>query len=55
MKTHKKQVLAVLPDTICYMSQLSGMFFVKKGRQILAYESSANSAWKQANLNQKRK
>ena len=53
--SHKKQVLKRHPKAICYMSQFSGMYFVKSKpggyQNILAWEPSANAAWKQANVN----
>lgn len=51
--SHKKQVRYRWPTARCYMSKLSGMFFVKSLHRILAYEPSANAAWKQANVNPK--
>lgn len=52
--TRRTQVLRRYPKAVCYMSQISGMFFVKhfgrKSGRFLAYEQSANLAWKMANI-----
>lgn len=54
MSTNKAKVLARYPKAHCYMSQLSGVFFVKKGddsrseHSIIGYQPSAQAAWKDA-------
>lgn len=56
MSTHKQRVLKRYPKAHCHMSQFSGMFFVTTGTRkdrMLAYEPSANEAWKQADINPK--